>query len=110
MESNQGGYGNAVDVWSLGIILYTLFIGAPPFNGETREKLFENIRLGNIDFSKSHWDTVSLEGWSLFSNKRGTRNEKAKQPNNEKEKAAADIETFFFFPNYFRSFSIQIEI
>jgi len=37
------GYNNAVDFWSLGVILYVLLCGYPPFYEETNEKLFKKI-------------------------------------------------------------------
>ena len=35
--------GTAIDWWSVGVILYELVVGLPPFNDETRELVFENI-------------------------------------------------------------------
>jgi len=37
------GYGPAVDFWAVGVILYELVVGFPPFNAETPEEVFENI-------------------------------------------------------------------
>jgi len=40
----------ALDWWSLGVILYEFFVGLPPFNAETREEIFENIKNLAIDW------------------------------------------------------------
>uniref|UniRef100_A0A1I8A1B2 non-specific serine/threonine protein kinase n=1 Tax=Steinernema glaseri TaxID=37863 RepID=A0A1I8A1B2_9BILA len=37
------GYGNPVDWWALGIILYEFLVGIVPFLGDTPEELFSNI-------------------------------------------------------------------
>jgi serine/threonine protein kinase len=36
-------YGPEVDWWALGIILYEFVYGAPPFNAESPQQIFENI-------------------------------------------------------------------
>jgi len=38
------GYTYAVDYWSIGIILYILLCGFPPFYEENNEKLFDAIK------------------------------------------------------------------
>ena len=37
------GHGLSVDYWSLGVLLFEMLSGAPPFRGETNYKLFELI-------------------------------------------------------------------
>jgi len=34
----------SVDWWSMGVILYEFMVGIPPFNADTREDIFDNIR------------------------------------------------------------------
>ena len=45
----------AIDWWSVGIILFELLTGIPPFNAETPEKIFENIKGHLIP-----WDQISI--------------------------------------------------
>lgn len=54
-------YDKKCDVWSLGIIMYILFCGYPPFNGSTDDKIMEWIKSGKFSFPPEEWDIVSKE-------------------------------------------------
>ncbi|SMN21524.1 similar to Saccharomyces cerevisiae YPL209C IPL1 Aurora kinase subunit of the conserved chromosomal passenger complex [Maudiozyma saulgeensis] len=43
-------YDETVDVWALGILIYELIIGAPPFEEESKEMTYKRIVRGNIVF------------------------------------------------------------
>ncbi|KAF1762885.1 hypothetical protein GCK72_011149 [Caenorhabditis remanei] len=45
-------YGHAVDLWALGVLLFDLVTGSPPFNGENDEELEHEIRTAKIEFPK----------------------------------------------------------
>jgi len=53
------GYGKEVDFWSIGVILYVLLCGFPPFYEETNQELFETIKKGKFDFPSPYWDDIS---------------------------------------------------
>ncbi|CAO3609702.1 unnamed protein product [Cunninghamella blakesleeana] len=50
------GYGKAVDWWSLGILIFEMLAGHPPFFDEDHLKLYEKILSGRIKWP-SHFDT-----------------------------------------------------
>ncbi|CAN8311736.1 unnamed protein product [Cochlearia groenlandica] len=52
-------YGEKVDVWSVGVVLYTMLAGAPPFYGETPEEIFEAVIRGNLMFPTKAFRGVS---------------------------------------------------
>ncbi|KAH9658983.1 phosphoenolpyruvate carboxylase kinase 1 [Citrus sinensis] len=43
-------YGEKVDVWSAGVVLYTILAGIPPFYGETAAEIFEAVLRANLRF------------------------------------------------------------
>lgn len=60
-SKKHGGYGPEVDMWSVGIILYVLLCGFPPFFHEEQQVLFRLIVKGNFDFPAPEWNKISEE-------------------------------------------------
>jgi len=68
----ETGYGVKVDVWAIGVIMYILLCGYPPFSSRTnnQEELFDQILSGLFEFNSPDWDDTSypakeLISWSL---------------------------------------------
>mmetsp|Transcript_12378 Transcript_12378/g.22951 ORF Transcript_12378/g.22951 Transcript_12378/m.22951 type:complete len:421 (+) Transcript_12378:45-1307(+) len=52
-------YGSKVDTWALGVILFILLCGYPPFYSDDQTELFDQIKKGNVRFDPPYWDDVS---------------------------------------------------
>jgi len=59
-------YTNKIDCWSIGIIIYLLIAGYPPFINENNEALYEEIKAGQFDFPDQDWEEVSNEAKDLI--------------------------------------------
>jgi len=55
------GHGKAVDMWSMGVITYTLLCGYSPFRAENLTDLIEECRHGRIVFHERYWRDVSKD-------------------------------------------------
>ena len=55
------GHGKAVDLWSLGVITYTLLCGYSPFRSENLGDLVDECRSGKIIFHERYWKDVSKD-------------------------------------------------
>lgn len=60
------GYNQEVDVWSIGVIMYILLCGFPPFYAENNHKLFEKIMKGQYGFPSPYWDRISPAAKNLI--------------------------------------------
>lgn len=59
-------YDSEVDLWSIGIVLYILLCGFPPFYNENTVKLYECIKKGSFEYPSPFWDNVSEDAKDLI--------------------------------------------
>ncbi|XP_041998474.1 probable serine/threonine protein kinase IREH1 isoform X1 [Salvia splendens] len=59
------GHGFTADWWSVGVILFELIVGIPPFNAEHPQKIFDNILNRNIPWPVGP-DELSYEAFDLI--------------------------------------------
>eukprot|EP00548_Thalassiothrix_antarctica_P001936 CAMPEP_0194146890 /NCGR_PEP_ID=MMETSP0152-20130528/22213_1 /TAXON_ID=1049557 /ORGANISM="Thalassiothrix antarctica, Strain L6-D1" /LENGTH=690 /DNA_ID=CAMNT_0038847539 /DNA_START=71 /DNA_END=2143 /DNA_ORIENTATION=+ len=60
-------YSQQVDMWSVGVLLFLLLGGYPPFQDENHHDLFRKIRAADYIFHESYWEHVSIEAKQLIS-------------------------------------------
>lgn len=59
------GYGNTVDMFSAGVVMYILLCGYEPFYGENEKQLIQENKTGNVEYPKDDWKDISIEGRDL---------------------------------------------
>jgi len=82
------GYDASADVWSLGVIMYILLCGFPPFWGDSPKEILEQVRGKEPEFPSPEWDPISPMAKQLISNfllnkdpsKRPTANQMLEHP------------------------------
>ncbi|MBA0684125.1 hypothetical protein Goari_025728, partial [Gossypium aridum] len=58
-------YGPEADIWSIGVMLYILLSGVPPFWAESENGIFTAVLRGHVDFSTAPWPSISAQAKDL---------------------------------------------
>eukprot|EP00918_Siedleckia_nematoides_P015026 GHVU01032597.1.p1 GENE.GHVU01032597.1~~GHVU01032597.1.p1 ORF type:complete len:371 (+),score=89.90 GHVU01032597.1:204-1316(+) len=58
-EVLHGTYDEKCDVWSVGVILYILLSGCPPFYGSSEYEILKRVETGKYSFNLPQWKKVS---------------------------------------------------
>lgn len=64
----QEPYDCSVDCWSIGVIIYLLLSGYPPFMNDDTKELFELIKKADYTFPDEDFSNVSSEAKDLIKN------------------------------------------
>eukprot|EP00931_Biecheleriopsis_adriatica_P073705 TRINITY_DN47938_c0_g1_i1.p1 TRINITY_DN47938_c0_g1~~TRINITY_DN47938_c0_g1_i1.p1 ORF type:complete len:499 (-),score=106.17 TRINITY_DN47938_c0_g1_i1:89-1585(-) len=67
-EVLSGRYVQSVDMWSLGVIMYLILCGYPPFNGQTEVQIVDAVREGKLVFHPEEWANISEDAQRLIRN------------------------------------------
>ena len=59
-------YDQSVDMWSIGVIIYVLLCGYPPFADSNQSELFRRIRMSNWKFRGEEWENISDDAKDLI--------------------------------------------
>lgn len=69
IKGGQASYSAAVDLWSVGVILYVILGAYHPFDPDgdaTDDQLWDNICKGEFDFDDPAWETISAQAKDLI--------------------------------------------
>ncbi|CAH8432337.1 unnamed protein product [Schistosoma mattheei] len=64
---DQPPYGQPVDIWACGVIMYTLLAGCPPFWNRKEHLMLRQIMEGRFSFPSPEWDDISESAKDLVS-------------------------------------------
>lgn len=65
-EVLKGDYDLECDVWSLGILMFIMLCGYPPFDGENNKDIFRAILNHKLEFDEKDWAPISAEAKDLI--------------------------------------------
>ncbi|CAH8431517.1 unnamed protein product [Schistosoma intercalatum] len=63
---DQPPYGQPVDIWACGVIMYTLLAGCPPFWNRKEHLMLRQIMEGRFSFPSPEWDDISESAKDLI--------------------------------------------
>lgn len=61
-----GNYDEKCDLWSIGVILYIMMCGRPPFGGSNDDQIIAKVRRGAFEFKPEYWEGKSEEVQDLI--------------------------------------------
>merc|ERR1711971_194828 len=64
----RADYNESSDLWSVGVIMYVILCGYPPFYAETDAEVLELVKRGDFQFDRDDWANISIDARDLIKN------------------------------------------
>mmetsp|Transcript_19588 Transcript_19588/g.45554 ORF Transcript_19588/g.45554 Transcript_19588/m.45554 type:complete len:520 (+) Transcript_19588:208-1767(+) len=61
----KGDYDESCDLWSIGVVMYVLLCGYPPFNGRDDASVLKKVKTGKYTFNPREWNQISEDAKEL---------------------------------------------
>ena len=58
-EVLKGSYTTQCDNWSMGVVLFIMLSGKPPFGGKSNKEIIDNVLKGQYSFKNPVWESIS---------------------------------------------------
>jgi calcium-dependent protein kinase len=62
----KNGYSESCDLWSMGVIIFVLLSGSPPFYGDNDREVLKSVQKGKYFFNPSAWSAISMDAMDLI--------------------------------------------
>ena len=66
-EVLKGSYTTQCDNWSMGVVLFIMLSGKPPFGGRSNKEIIENVLKGTYSLASPVWEKISDSAKDLIS-------------------------------------------
>lgn len=63
---NNKPYDEKCDLWSIGVIMYILLTGIPPFDGKTDNDIIKNVKVGKYPTTSNEFKKLSSDAKDLI--------------------------------------------
>ena len=65
-EILKSDYTEKCDIWSIGVILYILLSGKPPFYGDDDKEILNSVKVGTYSMQGPEWKNISNDAKDLI--------------------------------------------
>jgi calcium-dependent protein kinase len=67
-EVLKGSYTTQCDNWSMGVVMYIMLSGKPPFGGRSNKEIIESVLKAQHTYNSPVWNGISKEAKDLIDN------------------------------------------